>query len=146
MPLLKNRSLSNPTEESVGRISCEERLVAPFSGRKCAAYEIAVMFDVSGDARPPEWILAEYASSNLQVGQEKVFGSQVIVDVSLEKVSKETFEASGLDIKTFLRKRGLFLTEGDFQFYETVIEDGQNVIARFHEDQNVVSLRPFETF
>ena len=118
----------------------ETSTVAPFSGMPCLGYKISVMFDVHGDARPPEWVLAEMAAVDLSVAGTTVAGSNVLVETPLNPISEEDLSTASFDIDRFLRERGLFLSEGSFRFFESRIENGASVTAHRYQNCDIVSL------
>ena len=63
---------------------CGDQITAPFSRKPCLAYEICILFDAAGDARPPEWVLQEARGVDFQVDDVEVPGQRVLVRTPLE--------------------------------------------------------------
>lgn len=113
-------------------------LTAPFSRVPCLAYKICVRFDAEKDARPPEWVLAETHNVEMTIGGKTIAEDRVILEKPLEPISEDAFSSSGGKMETFLRARGLFIEDGEFELFETVVRDGDIVTARFIEASDVV--------
>jgi hypothetical protein len=107
--------------------AADETLVAPFSARPCLAYQASVLFDAAHDARPPQWVLLEAAGTTFTVGERAVDGTMVMVKAPQVAIDPGALEASGVDPRRFLRERGLFATDGAFEFFEAVLEPGEHV-------------------
>ncbi len=131
-----------------------EVLESPVSERECVAYQICVLFDVAGDARPPEWVLQEQRASDAALGDEIVVeADRLFLESPVEHVETPSL-ADSLDspedddaevageryetLKRFLRKRGLFVTEGEFHFYEACLQVGDAVDLADHGDTSVL--------
>lgn len=99
-------------------------LTAPFSEKPCLAYQLSVLFDIEGDARPPEWVLQEVRSLDLEIGEETFSGDQVMLQLVPEPIDSKT------ELATFLRKRGLFAHDGHFQLFEARVEPHDEVHAQ----------------
>ena len=126
----------------------DELLTAPASGEECVAYQICVLFDVAGDARPPEWVLQEQRAIGARLGEKlEIEAGQLYLESPLERVdvpdlgdtsdpslddSEETGELYD-KLKRFLRERGLFITEGEFHFYEARLSPGDAVDVSVHD-------------
>ena len=118
----------------------EQRLEAPFSGRECLAYQISVLFDAPGDARPPEWVLQEAQGVDFSVDGEPVPGARVLVQKPMELICPDEAEERGLKLARFLRERGLFLSDGQFTLFESRVETGEPVQVQFFEASEAVTL------
>jgi len=97
-------------------------LRAPFSGRPCAGYDIAVMFDTPDDAWPPMWVLREMRSCAFEVGGREVAADSVSLTLPLVPVSGPGISDEAK--QRFLRERGLFLVDGSFDLHEAILEPG----------------------
>lgn len=105
-------------------------LTAPFSGRECLAYQVSVLFDAPGDARPPEWALQEQRSTIISLSNGSTLAPEhVYLESEPEEVAGPAHERDEdyARIKRYLRQRGLFMSEGDFQFFEARLEPDQRV-------------------
>lgn len=134
--------------------STEQPLEAPISGRECLAYQVCVLFDVTGDARPPEWALQEQRAVSLDLDGLEVDPDELFVESPVEQVEAPGGEELTLDggippaaehddehyaeVARFLRQRGLFIADGQFHFYEARLEEGDHVHATEYDDTCVV--------
>jgi hypothetical protein len=138
------------TFEQLEAATVDETITAPVSGRDCIAYQVSVLFDVEGDARPPEWVLQEQRATEVDLGGEFTAPPDRLFLESDEEYIRvpgaadlgETPGERYTDIKRFLRQRGLFITDGEFEFYEARLEPGDHVRAeRFDEDRELYVVR-----
>lgn len=97
-------------------------LTAPFSGRPCVAYEIAVLFDTPNDAWPPIWALREIRSCAFEVAGHAVEADAAALALPIEQVTRPAITEEALS--KLLRERGLFLTDGQFDLFEAILEPG----------------------
>ena len=97
-------------------------LTAPFSGRPCLAYEVAVLFDTPNDAWPPIWVLREQRSCAFEVDHRVVEADAAALASPIEQVTAPTIGEAALS--KFLRERGLFLTDGQFDLFEAILPPG----------------------
>lgn len=104
-----------------------EPLIAPFSRRGCIAYQACVLFDTPGDARPPEWVIQESFGIDFEVEGDAMDGDHVLVRTPLEEIPLEQAEADGLDLARYLRERGLFVSDGEYELYEAIVVPGERV-------------------
>jgi hypothetical protein len=134
--------------------SDNESLEAPISGRECLAYQVCVLFDVTGDARPPEWALQEQHAVDLELGDDlAVTPQELFLESPVEQVDAPggeelTFDSAPAgghhdeqrrdEIARFLRQRGLFIADGQFHFYEARLEEGDHVDVADYGDTCVV--------
>lgn len=120
VPLPLVRAGAKPVSRVLGPVRATgELLRAPFSGRMCVGYDVAVMFDAPGDAWPPIWVLREMHNCAFEVEDRQIAADAVsmalpITAVAEPKLTKEQQER-------FLRERGLFLVDGQFDLFETVV-------------------------
>ncbi|MFB6374729.1 MAG: hypothetical protein ABEN55_16780, partial [Bradymonadaceae bacterium] len=119
----------------------EETLEAPISGRECLVYQVCVLFDTPGDARPPEWALEEQRGVDLILGEDlELTPDRVYLESPVEMVRELDDGLTSVDlddladgderhelVKQFLRQRGLFAADGEFHFYEARLEPGDEV-------------------
>ena len=104
-----------------GRLVADGPLLrAPFSGRACIGYDIAVMFDTPGDAWPPIWVLREMRSCAFEALGRRVAADALTLALPLLPVAKPAI--SEAQLQRFLRERGLFLVDGSFDLFEAIVE------------------------
>lgn len=140
-------------DETMGELdvhATDGAIEAPISGRECLAYQVCVLFDISGDARPPEWVLEEQRAVPVRLGETLQVGAAALfLESPVERVDAPGGGMEPLDegaerdtrydaIKKFLRKRGLFVTEGQYHFYEAVLEPGDVVKVEVFDDTYVL--------
>ncbi len=117
-----------------------ETLKAPISGRECMAYQVCVLFDTPGDARPPEWVLQEQEAVAVRLGEElevpakALYLESPVAEVQVIEDAGEKYEA----VKRFLRQRGLFITDGEFHYFEARLEPGDEVDVSDHDEEMYV--------
>ncbi len=111
--------------DGVSTVDGAETVKSPLTNEDCLAYAIHVRFDIDGDARPPQWVLLEQKSAELTLDGEPV--GEVLLNFTPEPVN---IEIDG----TFLRQRGLFASDGEFEFFQTVIRAGDEVTIMRHEN------------
>lgn len=104
-----------------------DTLKAPISGRPCLAYEVGVVFDADGDAYPPMWVLREDRSRAFGVDGVEIESDRVALELPLEDVSAAADAQPPTELVMFLRKRGLFHSDGAFEFFESVLIEGAPV-------------------
>lgn len=116
-------------DASVGRraqgpaIASEAPLRAPFSGRPCVAYEVAVLFDYPDDAWPPTWVLREVRSCAFAVDGRELRADHVMLTPPPEAVPQPAMSED--EKRRFLRERGLFLADGSFDLFESILAPDQ---------------------
>lgn len=127
----------------------DNTIEAPISGRECLAYEICVLFDAVGDARPPEWALQEQRAVTMKLGDELEVGpEQLYLETPVEQmefaVPEDTGDSEESESKytpgpeQFLRKRGLYIDDGTFLFYEACLQPGDEVDVADHDGEMYV--------
>ncbi len=82
---------------------------------------LPTVFDAEGDLRPPEWILAEEQIADFEIDGHKIDGENVHIEAPLDTVSPGDCQRPGFNLSVFLRERGLFLHDGQFELYEAVL-------------------------
>lgn len=97
-------------------------LRAPFSGRTCVGYDIAVMFDTPNDAWPPIWVLREVRSCNFEIAGREVAADSASLAMPIAHITEPAMDTDAK--RRFLRERGLFIADGNFDLYEAIIEPG----------------------
>ena len=102
-------------------------LAAPISGRECIAYEVGVVFDAEGDAYPPVWAIREDRNVAFEVGDVSVAADALTTELTMLSVSAQANERDRADVAKFLRQRGLFLADGDYEFFESVLPVGTEI-------------------
>lgn len=111
-------------ERLVGHVEPRGPLLqAPFSGRPCVGYQIAVMFDAPNDAWPPLWVLDEMRSCAFEVQGRAIAADRVSLVGPIEHIIRPFMTET--ERQRFLRVRGLFLADGQFDLFESIIEPGQ---------------------
>ncbi len=128
-----------PNRRILGKAVSLEILKAPFSGEPCIAYKASVLFDASGDARPPEWVLAEVQAVDCEIADTLVPGKHVIVDAKLEPAPSSALSSE--ELKKFLRARGLYQDDGEFTFFEALVKPSDRVEASFFDSMETVVLK-----
>ncbi len=123
------KAASGVKAEAVG-----ELVRAPISGRECIAYEVCVLFDTPGDYRPPEWVIQEQGGGDLRLGELEVAAGEYYLESPVEEVEAADVEA----VKRFLRERGLFWPDGEYHYYEALLEPGDVVNIAEHEELVIV--------
>lgn len=102
-------------------------LAAPISGRECIAYEVGVVFDAEGDAYPPVWVVREDRNVAFEVGDVDVAADALTTELTMLSVSDQANERDRGDIAKFLRQRGLFVADGEYSFFESVLPVGAEI-------------------
>lgn len=101
-----------------------ELLRAPISGRRCIGYEVSVLFDMEGDARRPMWVLEEENCGAFAVAGREIEAGVATLEIPLEPIGVPD-EALDAALGDFLRTRGLFVGDGDFEFFEALLVPGR---------------------
>ena len=121
LPLVDPRATT--TARVAGQLEPRAPLLrAPFSGRPCAGYDIAVMFDTPNDAWPPIWVLREVRSCAFEVAGREVAADAASLALPITRISAPVLDDEAK--KRFLRERGLFLVDGSFELYESILTPG----------------------
>lgn len=110
-------------------IAREGVLRAPFSGRPCVAYEVAVLFDYPDDAWPPTWVLREMRSCPFEVDGREVARDHAMLTAPTEAVAQPVMSVE--EKRRFLRERGLFLADGSFDLFEAIVAPNEQVELRW---------------
>jgi hypothetical protein len=134
LPLVDERS--PPSRKVSGTVEAREDLLrAPVSGRECLAYEVAVLFDVKGDAKKPMWVLEEEANAAFELGGQGFERGGATISLPLEAVPVQGEDGDAMTerLSMFLRQRGLYATDGHFAFYEALVLPGKSYEASLHE-------------
>jgi hypothetical protein len=98
-------------------------LRAPFTGRACAGYDVGVLFDAPGDAWPPVWVLREMHTCAYEVEGRPVPADSTTIELTLPPITAPSLGEAQLE--RFLRERGLFLADGQFDLFEAIVEPEQ---------------------
>ncbi len=117
--------LADPKATAVARVvgavhATGPLLRAPFSGRLCVGYDVGVMFDAPGDAWPPIWVLREMHSCAFEVEGRSIAAESVALALPTPAIAEPVMSAE--QKQRFLRERGLFLVDGRFDLFESIIE------------------------
>ncbi|MBN2526706.1 MAG: hypothetical protein JXR76_09950 [Deltaproteobacteria bacterium] len=134
---------TSPQNDILGHCQGDEMRQSPFSVQPCLGYKVSVLFDVHGDARPPEWVLEESRNAPMTINQQFIAKDKLVFQVTgtLVDASSSVLEQK---CKQFLRQRGLFLEDGDFWFYEAVLKPEDLVTIAHYPNLNLGILRQFE--
>ena len=117
-------------KRSVGAaVATEGVLRAPFTGRPCVAYVVAVLFDFPSDAWPPTWALREMRSCVFSVDGREVGKDRAMLTAPTELVEQPVMSEE--EKRRFLRERGLFLADGRFDLYEAIVGVNEQVELRW---------------
>ena len=112
---------ATPISRLVGAVRATGPLLrAPFSGRACVGYDVGVMFDAPGDAWPPIWVLREMHACAFEVQGKAIAADSVSIALPFTPVAQPTITPE--QKKRFLRERGLFLVDGQFDLFEAIVE------------------------
>jgi len=131
------------TKQMIGFPSTKEAVRAPISGRPCIAYEVSAIFDVSGDACPPEWVLVSSGNTEFDVESGTVDAGTVIFKKDPEKYTEEDIDNAQIDIGSLLRPCGLFYSDGSWTFFEARIEPDEKVRVTQYENSSAWVVEPF---
>ena len=99
---------------------------APLSGQACIAYDVRVVWSGESPTDVRALALHEQSTDTLHVGSSDA--SAAYLQVEPRKLSSEEILKSPQAIE-FLASRGLQPSDGPFDYYETVIEEQQSVVA-----------------
>lgn len=110
-----------------------ELLRAPISDRPCLGYEVSVHFDAPGDKRPRMWILEEEHTAAFAVEDRIVEADRATLKLDAELVGEESIGMDDSGIAQFLRKRGLFASEGIYAIFEAIIEPDQSYRVELYD-------------
>lgn len=125
LPLPLTDANARTAARAVGRLEVSGGLLrAPFSGRPCVGYALGVMFDSPSDAWPPIWVLREMRSSAFEVEGRAVATDGVWLALPTTRITAPALDQEQL--RRFLRERGLFLVDGQFDLYEAILEPGDS--------------------
>lgn len=126
LPLPLPRLRGRPTRvHQAPFLSQGELLRAPITNRPCLGYEVSVHFDAPGDKRPRMWILEEEHTVAFSVDDRIVEADRATLKLDAELVGEESVGLDESGIAQFLRKRGLFASEGLYAIFEAIIEPDQ---------------------
>lgn len=114
-----------------GRVSGDETLRAPLSGRPCLAYEVAVRDDPRRRARLSTWRLVEQRNAALRVDDFTVEPDEAILEPRRSVTYAGSVASFPSRVRNYLRMRGFVETE-TVHVYETRLEAGApcTLIAR----------------
>lgn len=143
---LPSPELSSPVVDRVEGVATARGtlLRAPISGRECIAYEVSVLFDAEGDARRPMWVLEEENMIAFELAGRELGPDRATLEIPLEPVAPDEHLLNSDELSLFLRKRGLFGSDGVFEFYEALVLPGARYQLLRHEEPEgaVAVLRP----
>lgn len=142
LPLPLPDARAHPTETLRGAVEPRGPLLqAPISGTPCVAYEVTVVFDTPGDKRPPMWVLEEERSAPFALQGLEVAANGVTLALKAHLAAREDVSVTDQHVVRFLRKRGLFASEGDYLLYEALVVPGETYQMETYEG-TVPRLRP----
>lgn len=125
-------------EPVAGTIELDEALVAPLTGRPCAAWCLTADLREPG-GRNPTPVLVEHRSAPMTIGDRSFAADTFAVEripKAFPKVPRET------QMKV-VRQRGLLWSDGDFTLKEAIIPLGSEVKSTTeHKARIVTALRP----
>ncbi|TNE46573.1 MAG: hypothetical protein EP343_23515 [Deltaproteobacteria bacterium] len=114
-------------------------LQAPFSGRKCLAYRVALFREEPVGIKPISWLLDEQKTTSFSLNGTSFEKGKVAVDLPLTPLSPELLCADQDALMQWLRQRGLFLSEGGYTFCESILLPNQAVhVQRYAQPANSV--------
>ena len=120
-------------------------LTSPFSKTPCIGYRAGILFDAKGDARPPRIVLDETEVTDYTVAGETVTGVRTALIGRYRPVEMDENHISDESLHRFLRMRGLYLSDGELEFYECLLLPGDECTTSFHPESSgvgpVVDLR-----
>ena len=134
LPLPLTDFRGRPDRHTTGLAEGEQQLTAPFTGRPCLGYKTMIKFDVAGDARPPEWVLAEVVSADFAAGGVEVEAERTVIDTEIEMLDEIQLDPD-FDLERFLRQRGLYAYDGDFFLYEARVEPGDPISISVYDGE-----------
>jgi hypothetical protein len=146
LPIPKPGADTPVASTDAGEAAGEATVTAPFSRRPCLGYRAVIIFDIKGDARPPRCVLDECEVTDFTLGGRTIEGGRTTLIGDFEAVPLDDSMTSDADLARFLRKRGLYLTDGTLDFLELRLEAGQPCRATFPEKSSgvgpIVDVRP----
>ena len=86
-------------------------------------YDLGVMFDAPGDAWPPIWVLREMHAGAFEVAGQAITADGVSLALPIKPVAETVLTPE--QKQRFLRERGLFLVDGQFDLFEAIVEPEQ---------------------
>lgn len=114
---------ARPASRLVGHVRPTGALLrAPLSGRMCVGYDLGVLFDAPGDAWPPIWVLREVHTGTYEVEGRTISADSTQIALPILPVAAPVLDHD--QQARFLRERGLFLADGQFDFFEAIVEPG----------------------
>jgi hypothetical protein len=124
LPLPRVDPAAQIAERITGHLEPRDALLrAPFTGRACLGYEIAVMFDTPEDAWPPIWVLREMRSCAFDVRGRAVAADHAWLELPTAAISQPALDDEAK--AKLLRQRGLFSSDGQFDLFESILEPGR---------------------
>lgn len=109
--------------------TAEATLRAPISGRPCLAYELALREDEELAAPARTWLLIEQAAVDLQVGDQRIAGDRVRLEIP-----RQMIRGRGEALAGVLRRRGLSDVARDLVVCETIVRPGEPLQVLEHAD------------
>ena len=131
----------SPHSMQAGIATAPETCESPLTGERCIAYGIHVRFDAPGDSRPPQWVLLEQEAVNMSINDIDISYDKVIVTDSPSAVA---MPQEGTDdyarVAQFLRQRGLFISDGEFELFEARFNEGDEVRLEVFGERYAITL------
>lgn len=132
------------SKQMTGVPHTKDTIKAPISGKPCIAYEVSAIFDVSGDACPPEWVLVSSGNTDFDVDLRTIDAGTVIVRKNPKKYTEEEIDNVQIDIRGLLRPCGLFFSDGNWTFFEALIEPNEKVQVTQYDNSSAWVVEPDE--
>ena len=127
-----------------GPITLDDPLVAPLSGRPCAAYELAARDDDRPEAALGSWTLVEQRNAALDVAGHAVARDAAHLRLPRRHLDDETLLALDDSHRRHLRARGLEPFDSSLVVFESILElEGVAVLA--HAPDGTAVLGPDAT-
>jgi hypothetical protein len=139
MPLPEKRAALRKTLKGKAQVR-GDLLTAPFSRRKCIAYQVSVLFDTPADARPPQWVVMETWGTSFHINGTSIDGDNILVKAPLQPVQLDDQDETGPDLVKFLRERGLFAYDGEFSLFEALVKQEDEIEIKLYEGTQTASV------
>lgn len=123
-----------------GRVQSSSEQLSPITQQRCVGWRVSVLLDSTGEDGPFE--IDEMKCSDLEIGGTPMDGHSIYIDTDPELVGPRSVhdanDPESVRLRRFLRSRGVSPSEGDFIFFETVIQNGDSVEWTRQGDVHVV--------
>ena len=112
----------------------DEVLSAPFTGRRCAAYEVGVRFDRRASAELNSWALLEQRIAPMTVDDRAVDVGATHLELPRHRLGRSSKVPLDEAAVVFLRQRGLDAHTLTFELFESIVEVDEGVELRTTRD------------